>query len=254
MSYLAFSGRWDFHQFERFLQGYHGLKPGLGIIGHEHMENYHFCPQDAPNLGFDFKLPDGSLRSFSARSYRALAKMLTNDRDVMLASVGIIPSALRYASRELKGDREVVLVAVKKDPYVLEYANHILKDDDEIVLAAVRQDSYALRFVSERYRDNKEIMMAAVAENPFSLRYASDRLKDDDELVKLAVSQRIDVLRHASERIRNDPSLLCEINRDREVPTNREDSRSDLDVLIAFADRLVQGRDSGSEMVSEIER
>ena len=253
MSYLTFSTRWDFRQFERFLQGYHGLKPGLGIIGNEFMTNYHFGPQDIPNLGFDFQLPDGSVKSFNARSYRSLAKILTYDKDVMLASVSIIPSALRYASRDLRGDKEVVLAAVKRDPFVLEYASSTLKNDDEVVLAAVSRDSYILRYVSERYRDNKKIMMAAVAENPFVLRYASDRLKDDCELVKLAVSQRTDVLRHASDRIQSNPSILSLIKRVESHRSNTDRSHPDFDDLIAFASALVQEEDEFLQSV-ELER
>lgn len=226
MSHLDFSRRWDFKCFERFLQGYHEPKCGLGIIGNTYMQNYHFCPQDAPNLGFDFKLSGGGVRSFSAKSYRKLAKQLTEDKDVMLVAVQNSWGTLRYASRELKNDKDVVLAAVKRDPYAIEFASKELQRDFDVVLAAVSREGAVIRYVSEHFLDNDEIMCAAVTENGYMLRHASNRLKDDVSLVRLAVECYPIAIQHASERIRNNPSLLL---------PEKEDTRPAVEDAIARA-------------------
>lgn len=217
MGYLEFSQRWNFRIFERFLQGYHEPKHGLGIIGHEHMANYHFLPQDMPNLGFDLKLPGGGVKSFSARSYRALARAITQDKDAMMIAVGIIPGALRYACMKLQDDIELVMKAVERDPYSIEYASNRLKRNKKVVLAAVGREGFVLTYVLPGFEDDKEVMMAAVKENGYMLRHASKRLRDDVELVRLAVESQPDAIRYASDRIQKDPSLLEESKDDRNV-------------------------------------
>lgn len=222
MGYLEFSRRWDFRTFERFLQGYHEPKNGLGIIGNEYMANYHFLPQDAPNLGFDFELPDGSTKSFSANSYRKLAKQLTEDKDVMLAAVQICWGTLRYASNSLRDDKEVVIAAVEHDPYAIEFASKRLRDDKDVVLAAVGREGFVLTYVLPAFEDDKDVLMAAVAEDGYMLRHASKRLRDDVEVVRLAVESHPDAIRHASDRIQNDPGLLEENRNDRNVVSLEE--------------------------------
>ena len=44
------------------------------------------------------------------------------DRDIVLAAVSNVGSALQHATEELKGDREIVLAAVSKNGHALQYA------------------------------------------------------------------------------------------------------------------------------------
>lgn len=241
LSYLEFSRRWDFEHFQWFLQGHHGLKAGLGIIGNEHMENYHFCPQDAPNLGFDLKLPGGRTKAFSARSYRRLAKIITCDKEAMMVSVGVIPSALRYASKDLRDDIDLVMRAVQKDPFTIDFASKRLRDEKQVVMAAVVREGYVLTYVSERFRDDNDVMRAAVAENGYMLRYASERLKDDIEIVRLAVGSHPDAIRHASKRIRENLELL--LNEEKDTRMAVDDAIASAIPFVEQGEREARGRD-----------
>lgn len=208
MSYLDFSVVWNYDQFERFLEGFHAFKPGLGLINDSHLENLHIKPECAPRLGFDFRLDDGRVKEFSARTYRGLARTMTHDKDVMLASVSVRPMSLKYACRALRGDRDVVLAAVEQDVFAIKYAAEKARGEYDVAMAVVRQEPHFFGCVHEKFRDCDDVVWAAVEKDPRALRYASKRLLDDPELVGFAVELSPDVLRHASKRIRNDTSIL----------------------------------------------
>ena len=208
MSYLDFSAVWGYEQFERFLEGFHAFKPGLGLVGDEHLENLHITPDCAPRLGFDFRLDDGGVKEFSARTYRGLARTMTHDKDVMMVSAGIMPMSLKYACRALRSDKDVVLAAVERDAFAIKYATEQARGEYDVAYAAIKQEPHLFVSVHEKFRDYDEIVWAAVEKDPHALRFASKRLLDDPELVSFAVELSPDVLRHASKRIRSDTSIL----------------------------------------------
>lgn len=208
MSYLDFSQRWNFEQFERFLEGFHGFKSGLGIIDDARLENLRIAPDCSPRLGFDFRLDDGEIKEFSARTYRGLAKAITHDKDVMLASVSLMPMSLKYACRSLRSDKDVVIAAINRDVFAIKHATEKARSEFDVAMAVVTQEPHLFSSVHVKFRDYDDIVWAAVEKDPRALRYASKRLLDDPKLVGFAVQMNPDVLRYASKRLRNDTSLL----------------------------------------------
>ncbi|CAD7975024.1 unnamed protein product [Amoebophrya sp. A25] len=141
---------------------------------------------------------------------------LRNDREVVLAAVGIYGRSLLYASRDMRADPEIVLVAVRQHMGVwgaevfLQHISPELKDNREIVLALAQKfGPAALEWASSDLQKDRDVVLAAVqhAEAAF-LRDVPIDLQNDREFVRAAVDADWTAFQFASEEMRADPEIV----------------------------------------------
>lgn len=81
-----------------------------------------------------------------------------DQRDIILESIKLDATIIRFASEKLRNDREIIFEAVKQDGRTLMYASDELRGDLEVVLEAVRNSHQALQYVSIELQSNPELL------------------------------------------------------------------------------------------------
>jgi hypothetical protein len=116
------------------------------------------------------------------------APAFQNDREVVMAAVKEIGTALLYASDDLKNDKDVVMAAVTQTGLALQFAP-AFQNDKDVVMAAVKQFGLALEFAT--LRADPDVACAAVKNNPNALEFVDPSLDENDDFIECMMKYNV---------------------------------------------------------------
>lgn len=138
---------------------------------------------------------------------RNMPSAIRADREVVLAAVRSLGTALQYAAKELRSDREVVVTAVRSQGSALYWAAREFRSDREVVLEAVHSQGEALQYAAAEYKADRDVVLAAVSSRGFALGYAAAELRRDQQVALAAVRSGLP-LERVEETLRGDPEII----------------------------------------------
>jgi hypothetical protein len=151
---------------------------------------------------------------------RNMPSAMRADREVVLAAVQSLGTALQYAAKELRSDREVVVTAVRSQGSALYWAAREFRSDRDVVLAAVRSQGEALQYAAAEYKADRDVVLAAVSSRGFALGYAAAELRRDRQITLTAVTCGLP-LERVDETLRGDPEIIRAAEEAQWSPTRR---------------------------------
>ncbi len=149
-------------------------------------------------------------------------KKLRGDKDVVLAAVNKLGSALYDASKELQDDKEVVLAAIncylptknstsdERFGWVVQFASKRLRGDKEVMFNAVQTDEFdnTLTHATEELQNDKDFVIKAVQHNYRLLSHVVEKFKGDRDVILAGVKRNYRALEYATPELRTDREIV----------------------------------------------